>query len=96
MTVPIKYLSNFRKAFEIPLINFEINLVLTWPSICVITISTAAGVFAVTDTKLYVPVLTLWTPNIAKQLQQLKSSIKEQLTVIKTYQNYLPKGKTHI
>ena len=59
MAVPIKYLSNFRKAFEIPLINFEINLVLTWPSVCVITISTAAGAFAVTDTKLYVPVLTL-------------------------------------
>ena len=59
IAVPIKYFSNFRKAFGIPLINFEINLDLTRPSICVITISTAAGTFAITDTKLYVPVLTL-------------------------------------
>ena len=42
-----------------PLINCEVNLILTWSSTCVITISTVAGRFAMTEPKLYVPFLTL-------------------------------------
>ena len=42
-----------------PLINCDINLILTWLSICIITNSTDAGIFVITDTKLYVPVVTL-------------------------------------
>ena len=57
--VPLKYLSNFWRTLEIPLINCEVNLILTWPSTCVITNSTGAGTFAITNTKLYVPVVTL-------------------------------------
>ena len=38
-----------------PLIIFEVNLILAWSSTCVITNSTGAGGFAITDTKLYVP-----------------------------------------
>ena len=34
--VPLKYLSNFRRNIEIPLINFEISLMLTWSANCVI------------------------------------------------------------
>ena len=30
MMVPLKYLSNFRRTLEMPLINCEINLILTW------------------------------------------------------------------
>ena len=44
-----------------PLINCEVNLILTWSSICVITNSTGAGRLAIADTKLYVPVVTLST-----------------------------------
>ena len=44
---------------EMPLINCEINLMLTWSLTCVITNSTGEGRFAITDTKLYVPVVTL-------------------------------------
>ena len=44
-----------------PLIDGEINLILTWSSTCVISNSTGAGRFAITDTKLYVPVITLST-----------------------------------
>ena len=44
-----------------PLINCEVNLILTWSSACVITESNGAGTFAITDTKLYVPVVTLLT-----------------------------------
>ena len=34
--VPVKYLSNFWKAFEMHLINCEINLDLNWSKRCVI------------------------------------------------------------
>ena len=34
--VPLKYLSNFWRTLEIPLINCEINLILTWSANCVI------------------------------------------------------------
>ena len=52
-----------------PLINCEVNLILTRSSTCVITNSTGAGRFAITDTKLYVPVVTLLTEDNAKLLQ---------------------------
>ena len=55
---PLKYLSNFWKNLEMPLVNCEVNLILTWSSTCVITYSTGTGTFAITDTKLYVPVVT--------------------------------------
>ena len=34
--VPLKYLSNFWRTLEMPLINCEINLILTWSVNCVI------------------------------------------------------------
>ena len=74
--VPLKYLSNFWRNLEMPLINCEINLILTWSSNCVITNSTGAGTFAITDTRLYVPVVTLSTQEYARLLQQLKSGFK--------------------
>ena len=59
-----------------PLINCEVNLILTWSSTCVITNSRGAKTFAITDTKLYVPVVTLSTHENTKFLQQLKSGFK--------------------
>ena len=59
--VPLKYLSNFWRTLEMSLINCKVNLILTWSSTCVITNSNGAGRFAITDTKLYVPVVTLST-----------------------------------
>ena len=35
--VPLKYLSNFWRTLEMPLINCEVNLILTWSKDCVIT-----------------------------------------------------------
>ena len=55
-----------------PLINCEVNLLLTWPSTCVITNSTGAGTFGI----LHVPVMTLSTQDNSKLLQQLKSGFK--------------------
>ena len=67
--VPLKYLSNFWRALEMLLINCEVNLILTGSRDCVITNSTGAGKFAITETKLYVPVVTLSTQGNAKLLQ---------------------------
>ena len=41
--VPLKYLSNFWRTLEMPLINCDVNLILTWSSTYVITNSTSAG-----------------------------------------------------
>ena len=60
-----------------PLINWEVNHILTCSSACVITNSKSAGTFAITDTKLYVPVVTLSTQDNSKLLQQLKSGFKK-------------------
>ena len=62
-----------------PLINCEVNLILTWSSACVITNSTGEGTFSITDTKFYFPVVTLLTQDIAKLLQQLKSGFKTKI-----------------
>ena len=62
--VPLKYISNFCRTLEMPLINCEVKLILIWSSNCVITNSTGAGTFKITDTKLYVPVVTLYQHKI--------------------------------
>ena len=85
--VPLKYLSNFWRTLEMPLINCEVNLILTWSSTCFITESNGAGTFAITDTKLYVPVVTLSTQENTKFLQQLKSGF----TRIINWNKYLSK-----
>ena len=78
--VPLKYLSNFWRTLEMPLINCEVNLILAWSKDCVITNSTGVGKFAVTETKLYVPVVTLSTKDNEKLLQQLKSGFKKAIS----------------
>ena len=77
--VPLKYLSNFWRTLEMPLINCEVNLILTWSKNCVITNSTGEGKFAITETRLYVPVVTLSTKDNEKLLQQLKSVFKKTI-----------------
>ena len=77
--VPSKYLNNFWRTLEMPLINCEVNLILTWSKDCVITNSTGAGKFKITETKLYVPVVTLSTQDNVKLLQQLKSGFKRTI-----------------
>ena len=77
--VPLKYLSNFWRTLEMPLINCEVNLILTWSSNCVLiatTVQNEAATFEITDTKLYVPVVTSSTQENTKFLQQLKSGFK--------------------
>ena len=62
--VPLKYLSNFWRTLEIPLINCEVSLQLKWSKKCILVAGTAGNLlpeFKITDTKLYVPVVTLST-----------------------------------
>ena len=69
--VPLKYLRNFWWTLEIPLINCEVNLILTWSSDCVTNYSNVANevpVFAITETNLYVPVIALSIQDNAKLL----------------------------
>ena len=58
-----------------PLINCEVDLILTWSSTLAITNSACAGRCVITDTKLYVPVLTLSTQDNTKLLQQLNQTL---------------------
>ena len=72
------------------LINCEINLVLTCDARCFITddpIASQQPTLTITDTKLYVPVVTLSTQDNAKLLQQLKSSFKRAIN----WNKYEPK-----
>ena len=66
-----------------PLIQCEVNPILIWSPTCVTTNSTGAGTFELSDTKLYVPVVTLSTQDNAKLLQQLKSGFKKTINLNK-------------
>ena len=57
--VPLKYLSNFFRSLEMPLINCKIKLNLTWKKECVLSTGNGDALFIINDTKLYVPVVTL-------------------------------------
>ena len=81
--VPLKYLSSFWRTLEMPLIICEVNLILTWSTGCV-TISTNVAnqvlPFEITETILYVPVVTLSTQDNAKLLPQLKADFKRTIS----------------
>ena len=67
--VEIKYLSNFWRTLEMPLICREIELNLTWPGSCVIIyidVNNQILTFTITETSIYVPVITLPTQDNAK------------------------------
>ena len=77
--VSLKYSSNFWRTLEMPLINCEVNLILTWSSTCVLIVTNIPNqiaTFAITDTKRYAPVVTLSTQENTNFLQQLKSGFK--------------------
>ena len=62
-----------------PLINCQVELILTWSSNCVIIYTDVANqnpTFTITETNLHVPVVTLSTQENAKLLAQLKSGFK--------------------
>ena len=75
--LPLKYLSNFWRTLEMPLINCGINLILTWSAVCVVVYTNVANQgAAITEAKLYVQVVTLSSQDNVKLLPQLKSGFK--------------------
>ena len=83
--VPLKYLSNFWRTLERSLINCEINLEikldLNWSKNRVIVANNANQdtTFSITDTKFYVPVVTLSIEDNTKLLEQIKSGFKRKI-----------------
>ena len=84
VVIPLKLLSNVWSTLVLPLINCEVELILTWSQNCVLpmTVNALANPaivaptklkFEITDTKLYVPVVTLSKENATKLLEQLKT-----------------------
>ena len=74
-----------------PLINSENNLILTWSDISVLSNDTK-GTFAITDTKLYIPIVILSTQDNAKLLEQLRSAFKRTIN----WNKYQPKVSPEI
>ena len=77
LVVPLKYISNFFRSLEMPLVNCKTDLELTWHKVCMISSANAAAgqvvSFMITNTKLYLPIVTLSTKdntNLAKQLNE--------------------------
>ena len=95
IVVPLKYLSNFWRTVDIPLINCEVSLALTRTENCVITnkayrkadAETAVvridnpinAAFQIRDTNLHVPVVTLSTENDKKLLGKLRTRFKRTI-----------------
>ena len=76
----LKYLNNFWRTLEMPLINWEITLDLNWhENIAANNVAAQATTFPMTDTKIYVPVVTLLTQDYVKLLEQLKSGFKKTI-----------------
>ena len=66
-----------------PLINCEVELILTWSINCVIIYTDVAEqvpTSTITETNLYVLVVTLSTQDNAKLLPQLKSDFKRTIS----------------
>ena len=92
LAIPLKYLGNFWRALNIPLISCEVSLELKWDKYCVITSleqrhngggnrdnAPTAATLAINDCKLYVPAVTLSNDDEIKLLTNLKSGFKREI-----------------
>ena len=92
IAVPLKYLSNFWRSLEMPLINCKIELSLKWIENCVLTtaaigadanaISAKGATLKINDVKLYVPVVTLSAEDNVKLVKQLNEVIIKFLMLL--------------
>ena len=76
VAVPLKYLSKFWRSLGVPLIKCKVELSLTWDPNCVLCTSAGASAFTITDTKLYVPIVTLSIEDNAKLSKLLSKGFK--------------------
>ena len=79
IAVPLKYLSNFWRSLEMPLINCKVELSLKWIENCVLTTAANANkaIFKITDAKLYVPIVTLSAEDNAKLSKLVAEGFKD-------------------
>ena len=79
IAVPLKCLSNFWRFLEMPLINCKIELSLKWDKNCTLSSEDGNSVFAITDTKLYVPIVTLSAEDNVKLSKLLGKGFKRSI-----------------
>ena len=70
IVVPLKYLSNFWRSLEMPLINRKIHLELNWLQDCTLSSDGRSAKFKIIDAKLHVPIVTLSTKHNVNLYQQ--------------------------
>ena len=78
IAVPLKYLSNFWRSLEMPLIKCKVELSLKWYERCLLTAATTAT-FRITDAKLYVPIVTLSIEDNSKLTKPLNEGFKRPI-----------------
>ena len=83
LVVPLKYVSSFFRSLEMLLVNSKFDLELTWHKDCIISsVNAAAGQVVsslITNTKLYVPVVTLSTKDNNNLTKQLNDGFKRTI-----------------
>ena len=78
IAVPLKYLSKFWRSLERPLINCKVEISLNWIERCLLTVANTA-IFKITDTKLYIPVVTLSSEDSVKLSKLLSKGFKRPI-----------------
>ena len=82
IAVPLKYISNFFRSLEMPLINCKISLELTWTKDCLLSNNAGDGgdvSFKIKNTVLYVPIVTLSTKDNVSLTKQLNEGLKKSV-----------------
>ena len=82
LVIPLKYLSNFFRSLEIPLINCKINLELNWSQNCALATHAGNGgdiTFTITDARLYVPIVTLSSKDTSHLSKLLSEGFKRSV-----------------
>ena len=79
IAIPLKYLSNFRRSLEMPLINCKIERLLKWYENCILSSAGNAATFTITDAKLYVRIVILKTKDNTKLSKLLSKGFKRSI-----------------
>ena len=79
IVAPLKYLSNFWRSLEIPLIICKVELSLRRYEKCILSYVAGDPTFKITDAKLYVPIVTLKTGDNAKLSKLLTEGFKRSV-----------------
>ena len=79
IAVPLKYLTNFWRSLEMPLINCKVEFSLGWYEECILPNAGNAATFTITDAKLYVPIVTLRTEDNTKLSKLLSEGFKRPI-----------------